>query len=226
MQEYNSLAEIAGKDFLEVILENNGLTAEELAELGSEMEQKAKKLAAMDKKQAVLKYLCTEKGINELQSATNSLMSKYELAKDHFRACLLAAKVKDEAADELIKHDSMYAKFAAFEFIIKPSTIHKYDDIFIVGCKLVMAAEEEIIKLKDSGDSLDKLVDILVEQPDWLDKLIKNLELADNCFHQSIPGGKFPSSEQIREGAKIIFGKEWTPKHSMRYWLEAVQKTM
>jgi hypothetical protein len=104
--------------------------------------------------------------------------------------------------------------------IIRSGFLGKFD--LDKGIELFEEAEKEMSKIGDGNDP-GIIIDLLTEAPDWVYSQIEKLAQADKHFYQAIPGHRFPPSEQIKAGAEIIFGKEWTSGHSVRYWLKAIQ---
>jgi len=89
-----------------------------------------------------------------------------------------------------------------------------------------LAVEKELEELVASGDtkkSLNLIIDKLLEKPDWFDKIIADLDQADQNFLRAMPCGFFPPIDQIEEGVKVMTSKEWTPTMSAAYWLKAIQ---
>lgn len=219
MQKYDSLKQIAETDFYKRWLDHYGITPNIPASIYEKDGEMLKRGANLDKKKAVLGYIATDEGRMELSNSIDRLMSIYTQVRPHFMAIALANKVKVEAAEELSKKgiDGQFILdlLCLRRFISMETTLNK-------GNNLYTTAVDELSKVENMG--LEGMIDLLMDQPDWLNRQIVALEEADKHFYESIPGGRFPPVDQIEAAAEIIFGSEWTSKHSVRYYLNSILK--
>jgi hypothetical protein len=213
-----TLAEIVKVDFLKSVLEQYGIDEERLKLFGYECKNKLVRLAEINRQEAVCRYLATDTGRQELLTALNDLENVHETARLHLVANLLARKVKCEATDQMLK---LKPDTSVQLFVVMGMTDFGYDDLK-KGIAIFKEASDKTKILKN----MECLVDALLQNPNFIADLIGKLNQADKLFHDVIPGHKFPPNDQIQAGAEIISSMDWTPAHSMRYYLEQLQKTL
>ncbi|MFZ3099709.1 MAG: hypothetical protein WA103_00530 [Minisyncoccales bacterium] len=214
---YKSLKDISNTNFLDKVLEEHGVDDEQLASL-EEPVREARGMAECDRKSAILQHLITDEGRKELCDGITELMEKYDLVRIHYLGHAIASKVKSESVDELCK---IGEQGFAFFSIIQGNFITR--DYVRKGFDLLESVRTEIERL-DNGSNSAIIIDILLENPNWISELLAKLVEADKNFLYAMPANTFPPKEQIEAEAKIIFGDEWTSGHSVRYYLQSVQK--
>jgi hypothetical protein len=220
-----TLAQIAATDFKKSVMEQYGIDEERLKFLGGAWIDKLSRMAEIAKKDAVCRYFLTNEGRQELLTAIDDLVEAHETARLHLVANLLAYKIKNEASKEILKLDPGNTDNHFSVIFGIAITTFGWDEMK-KGIAIFEEASGNMQALKNMNDMND-LLDVLLQNPNFIADLIGKLKEADKLFHQVIPGGKFPPNDQTQAAAEIIMREDWTPSCSARYYyLNALRQVL
>lgn len=218
--EFKTLEEIAEFDFFQYALDKYGL-AWSLKNKDGTDDETAKAIvqteAENEKFNAVKSFLLVKENALKLYSDIKILVEKYLEVASHKDALILRGKVLEDASEELIKKE-VRAQFFVLQFILNPAMDKKAE--WDNGTRLLDEVTAEIAKVKTENFFLSA-IDITLAEPDWVSRQIKTLEEADACFKRLIPGGKFPTPEQLEDAQKLVKDPNWNKQLSTKAMLES-----